>query len=91
MRYKLAFYVLFWRIHNFNGRDMPQAVSRRSVTMQVQVHLRFEEYKVAMEEISFRVLRVFSVSIIPFSTLIALLSEDQRAIPGNIPTEKFSF
>jgi len=33
----LAFYALFWRIPNFNGRDMPQAVTRRSVTMQVQV------------------------------------------------------
>jgi hypothetical protein len=58
----------------------------------MQVHLRFEVDKVAMEEISFRVLRVLSVSIIPpFSTLIALLSEDQRVIPGNIPKEKFSF
>jgi hypothetical protein len=38
----------------------------------------FEEYKVALEETSFRVLHFFSVSIIPpFSALIALLSEDQ--------------
>ena len=40
-RYKMAFYMLFWRIPTFNGRDMPQAVSRRSVTTQARV--RFHE------------------------------------------------
>ena len=35
-RYKPAFYMLFWRIPPFNSRDMPQVVSRRSVTTQAR-------------------------------------------------------
>jgi hypothetical protein len=44
----------------------------------MQIHLRFEVENVALEEVSFRVLRSLSVSIIPpFSTLIAHLSEEK--------------
>jgi hypothetical protein len=83
MRYKLAFYTLFWRIPTFNGRDMPHAVSHRSLTKQARVRshvspLDVEVDKVALEEVVFRVLWLFSVGVIPpFSTSIALLSEDQ--------------
>lgn len=94
----VGFLMLFWRIPTFNSRDMPQAVSRRSVTTQARVRSHASPLEVGGEQSGigrgfFPRTSIFLCQY--YSTIFhvssTLYQKTKRMIPGNIPTEKFSF